>query len=96
MPIGAIEAGALIGSSTLLTIVIAKIKCYYKHGAQFPCSIGFTDYNLADNDDIHVATTKVNDIELLYVGKRKTHSDDGYDSENNAHRFECPNNFKYG
>lgn len=93
--VGEIAAGALIGGSGLLTIIISKIRCFYKHAAQFPCGCGFTDSQLADNDDVHISSASVNGIDLLYVGKRKTHKEDGYDSDDVVRRSYCPNNIYY-
>ena len=69
--VGEIAAGSLIGGSGLLTIIISKIRCFYKHAAEFPCGCGFTDSQLADNDDVHISFASVNGVNLLYVGKRK-------------------------
>ena len=44
--------------------------------SEFPCACGFTDVQLADNDDVHINHTSVNGIDLLYVGKRKSTTDE--------------------
>ena len=78
MTFGAVEAGALVGGSGLLSVIISKIKCYYKRPS-FLC--GFTDTNIINNDDVHVDITTVNDVDLLYVSKKQApsvfDSDDG-------------------
>ena len=44
--------------------------------SEYPCPCGFTDVQLADNDDVHINHTSVNGIDLLYVGKRKSTTDE--------------------
>ena len=88
--VSGIEAGALIGSTSIITIIIAKLRCYYKHSIPIPsCACGFTENKLPDNDDIHINTTTVNGVDLLYVGRKKTYVDEGYDSEDTRHTA-CP------
>ena len=70
-----LEIGGIVLGSSIMTIVISKLKCYYKHGTDSPCGCGFTESNIADQDEIHIRTHQVNGIDLLYVGKKRTHRD---------------------
>jgi hypothetical protein len=71
-----LENGVLIGFSSIITMVIAKCRCFYKHGTEHPCACGFTDTPLQDDNEIHIKTAMVNGVELLYVGKIATEDDD--------------------
>ena len=73
---GAVETGVLIGFSSIITMVIAKCRCFYKHGADKNCGCGFTDTPLQDDNEIHIKTATVNGIELLYVGKIQAEEND--------------------
>ena len=71
-----LETGALIGFSSLLTMMIAKCRCFYKNGTDKNCGCGFTDTPLQDDNEIHIKTNTVNGIDLLYVGKIQAEDDD--------------------
>jgi hypothetical protein len=74
---GALETGALIGGSSLLTMIISKCRCFFKTTTEQPsCGCGFTDTPIQDDNEIHVKTTTVNGVELLYVGKKQAEDDD--------------------
>jgi hypothetical protein len=92
-----IETGVLIGGSSLLTIIIGKLRCFYKHASDHPCACGFTDHGLQDDNEIHVKTTMINGVELLYVGKKQAEDDDLYDTPTRKYRncSTCPYEFDY-
>jgi hypothetical protein len=71
-----LETGFLIGFSSIITMVIAKCRCFYKHSTEHPCGCGFTDVSLIEDNEIHIKTATVNGVELLYVGKTQTEDDD--------------------
>ena len=71
-----VDLGIAVGATSLLTAILAKTKCYYKMNSEYPCACGFTDVQLADNDDVHINHTSVNGIDPLYVGKRKSTTDE--------------------
>ena len=71
-----LETGDFIGFSSIITMVIAKSRCFYKHGTEHPCACGFTDTPLQDDNEIHIKTATVNGVELLYVGKIQAEDDD--------------------
>ena len=51
---GAVETGVLITVTSIITMVIAKCRCFYKHGTENPCACGFTDTPLQDDNEIHI------------------------------------------
>ena len=80
---GGFETGVLMGGSSLINMIISKCKCFYKHASDHPCACGFTDTSLQDDNEIHVKTTMVTGVELLYVGKKQADDDD-------SHSNDCP------
>lgn len=78
------EVGIAIGATSIITAIIAKLKCYYKMNSEFPCGCGFTETQIADNDDVHINQTTVNGVELLYVGKRRS-TDDEHPEKRHPH-----------
>ena len=71
-----LETGALMGFSSLITMIIAKCRCFYKQGTDTNWACGFTDTPLQDDNEIHIKTATVNGVELLYVGKIQAEDDD--------------------
>ena len=71
-----LETGVLIGGSNIITMIISKFRCYYKHSTEHPFGCGFTDTPLQDDNEIHIKTATVNGIDLLYVGKIQAEDDD--------------------
>ena len=74
------EVGIAIGATSIITAILAKLKCYYKMNSEYPCACGFTETQIADNDDVHINHTTVNGVDLLYVGKRKSTDDEHPDA----------------
>ena len=70
------EVGIAIGATSIITAILAKLKCYYKMNSEYPCACGFTETQIADNDDVHINHTTVNGVDLLYVGKRNSTDDE--------------------
>ena len=46
-----LETVVLIGFSSIITMVIAKCRCVYKHGTEHPFGCGFTDTPLQDDNE---------------------------------------------
>ena len=80
MTLGSIEAGTLVACTSIFTLIISKIKCYYKRPT---CLCGFIDTNIVDDSDINMNITTVNDVQLLYVSKKSVQLDDNSDDNNN-------------
>ena len=74
------EVGIAIGATSIITAILAKLKCYYKMNSEYPCACGFTETQIADNDDVHINHATVNGVDLLYVGKRKSTDDEHPDA----------------
>ena len=70
------EIGIAMGATSIVTASLAKLKCYYKMNSEYPCGCGFTDTQIADNDDVHINHTNVNGVDLLYVGKKRSTNDE--------------------
>ena len=76
-----LETGVLIGGSSLITMIIAKCRCDYKHATVHPCACGFTDVTLLDDNEMSIKTTVLNGVELLYINK--AHQAEEEDVESN-------------
>ena len=79
------EMGIAIGATSIITAILAKLKCYYKMNSEYPCGCGFTETQIADNDDVHINHTTVNGVDLLYVGKRKSTDDELHENRRAIH-----------
>ena len=91
MTLGSVEAGALVGFSGLISMIISKIKCYHKRPS---CLCAYMDANdVVENDDVHVNVATINGIELLYVSNKKEQSDD--DDSSDDDKCVCSSPFKF-
>jgi hypothetical protein len=94
-----VETGLLIGGSSLVTLIIGKLRCFYKHASEHPCACGFTDHGIQDDNEVHVKTTTINGVELLYVGKKHAEDDDDEVYETPSMKFRncshCPYDVYY-
>ena len=71
------EAGILVGSVSIITAAIAKLKCFIKKNGSINWGCGFTDAPLIDTDDQVVETTQLGDVKMLYVrNKHHNHESD--------------------
>ena len=76
-------AGLAVGVTTIIGVILIKLKCYYKMNSKYPCGCGCTDTQILDNDDVQISRTTINGVDLSYVSKRKSTS---YDSEDDERR----------
>ena len=89
------EMGIAIGATSIITAILAKLTCYYKMNSEYPRGCGFTETQIADNDDVHINHTTVNGVDLLYVGKRKSTDDEPRENrrviheEDDEHKAGC-------
>ena len=68
-----VETGAIIvGSISILTLIITKFKCYAKKNGSCNYGCGFLDKSLIDDDDIDVKTIDLGSVHVMYV-KNKHH-----------------------
>ena len=68
-----VETGAIVvGSISILTLIITKLKCYAKNGScNYGC--GFTDKSLIDDDETEIKTVDLGEsVHVMYV-KNKHH-----------------------
>ena len=69
-----VESGAIIvGSISIITLIITKLKCYAKKNGSCNYGVGFTDKSLIDDDEIDVKTIDLGEsVHVMYV-KNKHH-----------------------
>ena len=81
MSIGAVETGSLVAFASIFTIIITKIKCYYKNQN---CLCGYMEQaDIVTHDNVELKTAKINDVEILYVSQKSGNSDDSDEEKNN-------------
>ena len=86
-----VETGAIVvGSISIMTMIIAKLKCYAKKNGSWNYGCGFTEKSLIDDDEIDVKTVDLGSVHVMYVmNKHHKHhkhekeedSEDSEDSE---------------
>ena len=69
-----VESGAItVGSISILTLIITKLKCYAKKNGSCNYGVGFTDKSLIDDDEIDVKQMDLGEsVHVMYV-KNKHH-----------------------
>ena len=67
-----VETGAIIvGSISILTLIITKLKCYAKKNGSCNYGCGFLDKSLVDDDEIDVKTIDLGEsVHVMYVKNR--------------------------
>ena len=65
-----LDSGAVVvGSISILTLIITKFKCYAKNGTcNYGC--GFIEKSLIDDDETEIKTVTVDDTTVFYVSKK--------------------------
>ena len=67
MPEGGVIAGSIItGSIGIITLIISKIKGYYKQNGSLSYGCGFTEKHIIDNDEIEVHQLECNNADVIY------------------------------
>ena len=67
-----VETGAIVvGSISIITLFLTKLKCYAKKNGSCNYGIGFTDKNLIDDDDTEIKTMDLGAVPVMYVKKRR-------------------------
>ena len=85
-----VESGAIIvGSISILTLIITKLKCYAKKNGSCNYGVGFMDKSLIDDDDeIDVKTIDLGEsVHVMYVKSKHHHShkeEESSDSEEHS------------
>ena len=81
MSIGAVETGSLVAFASIFTIIITKIKCYYKNSN---CLCGYMDQSdIVTHDNVELKVAKINEVDILYVSQKSTNDTDTEEGENN-------------
>jgi hypothetical protein len=63
-----VETGAIVvGSISILTMIIAKLKCYAKKNGSCNYGCGFMDKSLIDDEEIDVKTVDLGSVHVMYV-----------------------------
>ena len=73
------ETGLLVGGITILTVCVAKLKCYVKKNGSVNWGCGFTDKPLVDDDEIEVKTVDLGDVKVLYSKPKHHHHESDND-----------------
>ena len=84
-----VESGAIIvGSISILTLIITKLKCYAKKNGSCNYGCGFMDKSLIDDDEIDVKTIDLGEsVHVMYVKSKHHHShkeEESSDSEEHS------------
>ena len=70
-----VETGAIVvGSISILTLIITKLKCYAKKNGSCNYGCGFTSKDIFDDDDTEIKTVDLGEsVHVMYV-KNKHHA----------------------
>ena len=71
----AYDGAIIVGSISIITLMIAKFKCYIKKNGMINWAIGCQDKPLIDDDEVEVKTTELGDVKVLYVRHKHHHND---------------------
>ena len=67
------EIGAItVGSLSILTIIVSKLKFYVKKNGSLSWGCGCQDKPLVDDDEIEIKQLEMGDVHVMYV-KNKHH-----------------------
>ena len=71
-----VETGAIVvGSISILTLIITQLKCYAKKNGSCNYGVGFMDKSLIDDDEIDVKTIDLGEsVHVMYVKNKHHHS----------------------
>ena len=70
-----VETGAIIvGSISILTLIITKLKCYAKKNGSCNYGCGFMDKSLVDDDETEIKTVDLGEsVHVMYVKNKHHH-----------------------
>ena len=77
------ESGAItVGSISILTIIVQKLKFYVKKNGSLNWGLGCSDKPLVDDDEIEVKTVDLGEVHVMYVkNKHHEHNNEEEESE---------------
>ena len=67
-----LETGVIVGGISLITLAMAKLKCYVKKNGSLNWGCGFMDKKMFDDDELEIKQMDLGDVKILYV-KPKHH-----------------------
>ena len=76
MTTGILEGAGLMGSVSIITVILSKLKCYVKKNGSLNFGCGFTDKNLIDDDETEIKTITVDDTNVFYISKKHHYADE--------------------
>ena len=76
MTAGILEGAGLMGSVSIITVILSKLKCYVKKNGSLNFGCGFTDKNLIDDDETEIKTITVDDTNVFYISKKHHYADE--------------------
>ena len=78
-----VETGAIVvGSISILTLIITKLKCYAKKNGSCNYGCGFLDKSLVDDDEAEIKTIDLGDsVHVMYVKNKHSHHEHNYVEE---------------
>ena len=71
-----VDTGAIgVGSISIITLIITKLKCYAKKNGSCNYGVGFMDKSLIDDDEIDVKQMDLGEsVHVMYVKNKHHHS----------------------
>ena len=71
-----VDTGAIVvGSISIITLIITKLKCYATKNGSCNYGVGFTDKSLIDDDEIDVKQMDLGEsVHVMYVKNKHHHS----------------------
>ena len=89
-----VETGAIVvGSISILTLIITKLKCYAKKNGSCNYGCGFMDKSLIDDDEIDVKTIDLGEsVHVMYVKSKHNHSHNNKEEESSDSEEHSPLN----
>jgi len=91
------ESGAItVGSISIITLIITKLKCYAKKNGSCNYGCGFQDKSLIDDDETEIKTLDLGEtVHVMYVKNKhhkpphKQHHHQEYESEDENVEEHC-------
>ena len=66
-----LDTGAVVvGSISIITLVITKLKCYAKRNGTCNYGCGFMDKPIINDDDMEVKIEKLGSVDVMYVNSK--------------------------
>ena len=78
-----VETGAIVvGSISIITLIITKLKCYAKKNGSCNYGCGFLDKSLVDDDETEIKTIDLGEsVHVMYVKNKHHHEHNNEEEE---------------